>query len=104
MPVCRHDTMPSPYASRCIQRPLLTSHEPLLLLLLLVPRGDFIVVGDLMKSISLLQYKPSEVALEVRGRDLSSRWLTALAALDEDTYLAADNECNLVRGPHWKGA
>jgi DNA damage-binding protein 1 len=27
-------------------------------------RGDFIVVGDLMKSISLLIYKPEEGAIE----------------------------------------
>ena len=51
-----------------------------------------------MKSITLLMYKPAEGQLEVRARDLSSRWLTALTVLDDDTYLAADNAFNLVRG------
>jgi DNA damage-binding protein 1 len=53
-------------------------------------------VGDLMKSLTLLMYKAAEGSLEVRARDLDSKWLTALAALDDDTYALADNSHNLV--------
>lgn len=59
-------------------------------------RGDFIIVGDLMKSMTLLMYKPAEGALEVRARDLDSKWLSAIEMLDDDTYIAADNGNNLV--------
>jgi hypothetical protein len=65
----------------------------------LPPSGDFILVGDLMKSLTLLMYKAAEGSLEVRARDLDSKWLTALAALDDDTYAVADNCHNLVCGP-----
>jgi hypothetical protein len=34
--------------------------------------------------------------LQIRARDQDSKWLTALALLDDDTFLAADNSHNLV--------
>jgi hypothetical protein len=51
-----------------------------------------------MKSLTLLAYRAAEGSLEVRARDLDSKWLTALAALDDDTYAVADNSHNLVGG------
>lgn len=36
-------------------------------------------------------------AAQVRARDQESKWLTALALMDDDTYLAADNSSNMVR-------
>jgi hypothetical protein len=40
------------------------------------------------------------VAVQVRARDQESKWLTALALMDDDTYLAADNSSNMVsHGP-----
>ena len=66
--------------------------------------GDFILVGDLMKSLTLLVYKAAEGSLEVRARDLDSKWLTALATLDDDTYALADNSHNLVRSVALGGA
>ena len=52
-------------------------------------------VGDLMKSISLLLYKAEESQLELRARDYSSNWMTAVQMLDDDTYLGAENSYNL---------
>lgn len=37
-------------------------------------RGDFVVVGDLMKSITLLVYKSAEGSLEVRHGGSQSMW------------------------------
>lgn len=34
---------------------------------------------------------------QVCARDQDSKWLTALALLDDDTFIAADNGHNLVR-------
>jgi hypothetical protein len=36
------------------------------------------------------------VVAQVRARDQESKWLTALALMDDDTYLAADNSSNMV--------
>lgn len=35
--------------------------------------------------------------LQISARDQDSKWLTALALLDDDTFIAADNGHNLVR-------
>lgn len=51
--------------------------------------------GDLMKSMQLLLYKAEEGTLEVRARDYNSNWMTAVAALDDDCYLGAENSYNL---------
>eukprot|EP00898_Chlorokybus_atmophyticus_P002114 jgi/Chlat1/2903/Chrsp2S04662 len=58
-------------------------------------RGDFIVVGDIMKSISLYIYKPEEGAIEERARDFNANWMSAVEVLDDDTYIGAENSFNL---------
>ncbi|XP_024396613.1 DNA damage-binding protein 1a [Physcomitrium patens] len=72
-----------------------SSHHGHILALYVQSRGDFIVVGDLMKSISLLIYKPEEGAIEERARDYNANWMTAVEILDDDTYLGAENSFNL---------
>ena len=52
-----------------------------ILALYVVVRGDFIVVGDLMKSVSLLIYKPEEGVIEERARDYNAHWMTAVEVL-----------------------
>eukprot|EP01112_Ceratiomyxa_fruticulosa_P020970 TRINITY_DN7283_c0_g1_i2.p1 TRINITY_DN7283_c0_g1~~TRINITY_DN7283_c0_g1_i2.p1 ORF type:complete len:1042 (-),score=227.88 TRINITY_DN7283_c0_g1_i2:442-3567(-) len=66
-----------------------------ILALYVVTRGDFIVVGDLMKSISLLVYKPVESQIEEIARDFSGNWMTCIEALDDDTFIGAENSMNL---------
>ncbi|CAI5489016.1 unnamed protein product [Closterium sp. Naga37s-1] len=58
-------------------------------------RGDFIIVGDLMKSMSLLVYKQEEGALELRARDFNANWMTAVEVVDDDVYIGAENSFNL---------
>eukprot|EP00252_Welwitschia_mirabilis_P019638 TRINITY_DN4603_c0_g1_i1.p1 TRINITY_DN4603_c0_g1~~TRINITY_DN4603_c0_g1_i1.p1 ORF type:complete len:1092 (+),score=216.35 TRINITY_DN4603_c0_g1_i1:257-3532(+) len=58
-------------------------------------RGDFIVVGDLMKSVSLLLYKHEEGAIEERARDYNANWMSAVEFLDDDIYIGAENNYNL---------
>ncbi|KAL3145326.1 hypothetical protein ABBQ38_001586 [Trebouxia sp. C0009 RCD-2024] len=67
----------------------------LVLALYLACRGDFIVVGDLMKSIYLLMYKAEEGVLEIRAKDFHSNYMTAVDILDDDTYLGAEINYNL---------
>jgi DNA damage-binding protein 1 len=44
-------------------------HRGHILVLYLQTRGDFIVVGDLMRSISLLTYKPVDSQMEELAQD-----------------------------------
>lgn len=70
-------------------------HHGHILALYIQTRGDFIVVGDLMKSISLLIYKHEEGAIEERARDYNANWMSAVEILDDDVYLGAENSFNL---------
>ncbi|CAH9076420.1 unnamed protein product [Cuscuta epithymum] len=70
-------------------------HHGHILALYVQTRGDFIVVGDLMKSISLLMYKHEEGAIEERARDYNANWMSAVEILDDDIYLGAENNFNL---------
>ncbi|XP_022762655.1 DNA damage-binding protein 1a-like [Durio zibethinus] len=71
-------------------------HHGHLLALYVKTRGDFIVVGDLMKSISLLIYKHEEGAIEELARDHNANWMSAVEILDDDIYLGAENNFNLL--------
>lgn len=60
--------------------------------------GDFILVGDLMRSITLLQYKQMEGSFEEIARDYEPNWMTSIEILDDDNFLGAENGCNLFIG------
>merc|ERR1719189_878967 len=57
--------------------------------------GDFILVGDLVRSMTLLQYKTMEGSFEEIARDYCPNWMTAVEILDDDTFLGAENNDNL---------
>ncbi|XP_022762657.1 DNA damage-binding protein 1a-like isoform X2 [Durio zibethinus] len=71
-------------------------HRGHILALYVKTRGDFIVVGDLMKSISLLIYEHEEGAIEELARDHNANWMSAVEILDDDIYLGAENNFNLL--------
>ncbi|KAK4539382.1 hypothetical protein LTR36_010983 [Oleoguttula mirabilis] len=62
--------------------------------------GAIIAVADLMKSVSLLEYKPGRAGtpdtLGEIARHFETLWGTAVAKVAENTYLEADAEGNLV--------
>lgn len=53
------------------------------------------IVGDLMRSISLVQYYPEHKTLEEIARDFNSNWTTAIEMLHDNVYLGAENWNNL---------
>ncbi|CAI2170756.1 4366_t:CDS:10 [Funneliformis geosporum] len=63
-----------------------------------VARGHFVVVGDLLRSVTLLAYKElenGEKVLELIANDYNQNWLSAVEALDDDEFIAADTDHNL---------
>jgi len=58
-------------------------------------KGDFVLVGDLVRSVTLLQYKTMEGSFEEIGRDYSPNWMTAIEIIDSDTFLGAENANNI---------
>jgi len=60
-----------------------------------VPEEMLAIVGDLMRSIGLVQYYPQHDALEEVARDFNSNWTTAVEMLNDHVYLGAENWNNL---------
>lgn len=56
---------------------------------------NLVAVGDLMKSVNLLQVSPAGDHLTEIARDYESNWMTEVRLLAEDTILGADNLGNL---------
>ncbi|XP_037044734.1 DNA damage-binding protein 1 [Bradysia coprophila] len=71
------------------------SHFNNIIALYVKTKGDFILVGDLMRSITLLQHKQMEGSFEEISRDYEPKWMTAVEILDDDTFLGAENSLNL---------
>ena len=58
-------------------------------------RGDQIVVGDLMRSVTLLRHHPEDSRLEEVAIDFHQHWMTAVEFLDDETILGAENAYNI---------
>ena len=61
------------------------SHFNNIISLFMKTRGDFILVGDLVRSMTLLQYKTMEGSFEEIARDYSPNWMTGVEIIDDDT-------------------
>ncbi|XP_017785317.1 PREDICTED: DNA damage-binding protein 1 [Nicrophorus vespilloides] len=71
------------------------SHFNNIISLYLKTKGDFILVGDLMRSMTLLQYKTMEGSFEEIARDYNPNWMTSIEILDDEVFLGAENNFNL---------
>ena len=71
------------------------SHSGHIIPLYVETRGDFIVCGDVMKSISLLMYDKTKGKIVERARDHNANYMTAVAVLDDDVFLGAENSFNI---------
>ncbi|KAF9327916.1 DNA damage-binding protein 1a [Podila minutissima] len=72
------------------------SHRGFIMIVGMATHGDFILAGDLMKSVMLLRYKANEKKIEEIARDSIVAWPTAVEMLDDETFIMAENENNLV--------
>ena len=62
--------------------------------------GNIIAVGDLMKSLSIVKFYEGRHGengrIEEIARHYTTAWTTAIAEVDENTYLESDAEGNLM--------
>lgn len=67
--------------------------------LLLATRGDFVIVGDMIKSVTVLRFSTSGDGtehLDEVARDYGCHWMTAVAAVDDEVSLGGENGFNLI--------
>ncbi|XP_065222979.1 DNA damage-binding protein 1 [Planococcus citri] len=71
------------------------SHFNNIIALYIKTKGDFVLIGDLMRSMTLLQYKTMEGSFEEISRDYNPNWMTSVEIMDDDTFLGTENHLNL---------
>lgn len=72
------------------------SHHGHILALYLKTHGDYVLVGDLLRSVTLLQYKAAEGSLEEVARDFNSNYMRAVEVMgDDEHFLGADDNGNI---------
>uniref|UniRef100_A0A914W0R3 DNA damage-binding protein 1 n=1 Tax=Plectus sambesii TaxID=2011161 RepID=A0A914W0R3_9BILA len=71
------------------------SHFNFITALYLKTKGDFVLAGDIMRSVCLLAYKSVESTFEEIARDYNPNWMTSVEIIDEDTFLGAENSFNM---------
>ncbi|KAI9763145.1 MAG: hypothetical protein M1835_007918 [Candelina submexicana] len=89
-----YETPSKPFLTKCAS--YRTSTAPIDITVI----DNYIAVADLMKSVSIVEYKRGENGLpdtlnEV-ARHFQTTWATAVAHIDENTYLESDAEGNLM--------
>ena len=72
-----------------------TSHHGHIIALYLAAHGHFLLVGDMMKSVSVLRLGADD-ALEEIAQDYATHWMTAVSMLDDETYIGSDSTYNLL--------
>ena len=71
-------------------------HHGHILVLYLKAHGDLILVGDLLRSVTLLLYKASDGTLEEVARDYNSNFMRAVEVMgDDEHFLGADDNGNI---------
>ncbi|ORX90414.1 hypothetical protein K493DRAFT_409889 [Basidiobolus meristosporus CBS 931.73] len=71
------------------------SHRVHILALHIATRGDFVIVGDVLRSITLLAYNAMDGLFEVAANDYSTNWMSSQEILTGDTYIGAETAGNL---------
>ncbi|XP_027838000.2 DNA damage-binding protein 1-like isoform X1 [Aphis gossypii] len=71
------------------------SHFNNIVALFVKTKGDFIICGDLMRSLTLLQYKTMDGSFDETARDYNPKWSTAIEIIADDVFLGAENDKNL---------
>ncbi|CAG9461183.1 unnamed protein product [Pedinophyceae sp. YPF-701] len=64
--------------------------------LYLAHRGDFVLMADLMRSVTLLTYQRDPPKLTERAQDYQMAWPMAISILDDSTFAMADSYSNIT--------
>jgi DNA damage-binding protein 1 len=73
------------------------SYHGNILIVALATRGDFVLVGDMMRSVTLLSKRSiGGDGLEQLARDYDASWTMAMEIVGDDTFIVADMSKNLM--------
>lgn len=70
-------------------------HHGHLLALLLKARGDVLALGDILQSITMINFNEESSKLEEIARDFTCNYMRAIEILDNNTFIGAEDNENL---------
>jgi len=70
-------------------------HRGNIMALYVATRGDFVIVGDLMKSITVLVHNSNDGSLKETARDYNLNWMTSVELFDDENFIGAENSYNI---------
>ena len=71
-------------------------HKGHIMALYLSTYGDFVAVGDLMKSISVLRYDAALNELQLMARDFNPHWMSEVQCVGDDMVIGGETNGNLI--------
>ena len=76
-------------------------HQGHFLSLYVKARKDYVLVGDLMRSVSLLEYKLADGTLQEVSRDFNTNYMRAIDIIDDNHFVGTEDKGNIfiVRRP-----
>lgn len=75
---------------------LLTTYPESIFILSLKCKNDFVLLGDVMKSCSLLNYRHDTNTFELVAKDHTPVWLNSIEIVDDDNFLIGDCYQNIL--------
>jgi DNA damage-binding protein 1 len=75
---------------------LISSYSDNVFVIHLKCKNDFILIGDLMKSCSVLTFRPDTNVFEMVAKDFTPIWLNCLEIIDDDNFLMCDSFQNVI--------
>ena len=78
------------------QLTLLASFSDNVFITQLTCKNDFILVGDVMKSCSVLVYRNDNSSFELVAKDTTPIWLNSMEMIDDENFIISDSSFNLT--------
>ena len=73
-----------------------TGHQGHIVVILVRTYGNYVLVGDLLRSITLLVYNPSEEKLTELSRDFNTNFIRSSCVINENQFMLVEDKGNLV--------
>ena len=59
-------------------------------------KNDFVMIGDLMKSCSVLTYRADTSQFELVAKDYTPVWLSCVEVVDDENFILCDCNHNII--------
>jgi len=73
-----------------------TGHHGHIVVLFVKTSGNYVLIGDLVRSITLLEYNPTDEKLNEISRDFSTNYIRSICMINENQFMFVEDKGNMV--------